>query len=29
MWHEVARSGVSEADCEKIAGAFAYPGFSA
>lgn len=27
-WHEVARrEGVSEKDCEKISGAFAYPGF--
>jgi serine/threonine-protein kinase HipA len=27
-WHKVARAqGVSERDCEKIAGAFAYPGF--
>jgi serine/threonine-protein kinase HipA len=27
-WHEVARSvGVSEKDCQRIAGAFAYPGF--
>jgi serine/threonine-protein kinase HipA len=27
-WHEVARSvGVSEKDCERISGAFAYPGF--
>jgi serine/threonine-protein kinase HipA len=27
-WHEVARrEGVSERDCERIAGAFAYPGF--
>jgi serine/threonine-protein kinase HipA len=27
-WHRVARgSGVSEADCERIAGAFVYPGF--
>jgi serine/threonine-protein kinase HipA len=27
-WYEVARSvGVSEKDCERIAGAFAYPGF--
>jgi serine/threonine-protein kinase HipA len=27
-WYEVARrSGVSEQDCEKISGAFAYPGF--
>jgi serine/threonine-protein kinase HipA len=27
-WYEVARSvGVSERDCERIAGAFAYPGF--
>lgn len=28
VWHEVARrEGVSERDCERIAGAFAYPGF--
>ena len=27
-WYEVARrEGVSERDCELIAGAFAYPGF--
>jgi serine/threonine-protein kinase HipA len=27
-WYEVARGqGVSEKDCERIAGAFAYPGF--
>ncbi len=27
-WHDVARSvGVSEKDCERIVGAFAYPGF--
>lgn len=27
-WHEVARrEGVSERDCERIAGGFAYPGF--
>jgi serine/threonine-protein kinase HipA len=27
-WYEVARrSGVGERDCERIAGAFAYPGF--
>ena len=27
-WYEVARSvGVSEKDCERISGAFAYPGF--
>jgi len=27
-WHDVARgAGVSEKDCERIAGAFAYPGF--
>ena len=27
-WYDVARSvGVSEKDCERIAGAFAYPGF--
>lgn len=27
-WHEVARrEGVSERDCERIAGAFVYPGF--
>lgn len=27
-WYETARSvGVSEQDCERIAGAFAYPGF--
>lgn len=27
-WYEIARTeGVSEKDCEKIAGAFAYPGF--
>jgi serine/threonine-protein kinase HipA len=27
-WHEVARrEGVSQRDCERIAGAFAYPGF--
>jgi serine/threonine-protein kinase HipA len=27
-WYEVARSAsVSEKDCERIAGAFAYPGF--
>jgi serine/threonine-protein kinase HipA len=27
-WHQVARSvGVSENDCERISGAFAYPGF--
>ena len=27
-WHEVARgAGVSEKDCERVAGAFAYPGF--
>jgi serine/threonine-protein kinase HipA len=27
-WYELARSeGVSEKDCERIAGAFAYPGF--
>jgi serine/threonine-protein kinase HipA len=27
-WHAVARSaGVSEKDCERVAGAFAYPGF--
>jgi serine/threonine-protein kinase HipA len=28
MWYDVARgAGVSERDCERIAGAFAYPGF--
>ena len=27
-WYEVARSaGVSEKDCERISGAFVYPGF--
>ena len=27
-WYEIARgAGVSEKDCERIAGAFAYPGF--
>jgi len=27
-WYEVARAaGVSEKDCERIKGAFAYPGF--
>jgi serine/threonine-protein kinase HipA len=27
-WHETARkAGVSEKDCERVAGAFAYPGF--
>jgi serine/threonine-protein kinase HipA len=27
-WYEVARrEGVSERDCERIAGGFAYPGF--
>jgi serine/threonine-protein kinase HipA len=27
-WYETARSaGVSEKDCERIAGAFVYPGF--
>ena len=27
-WYEVARSvGVSQKDCERIEGAFAYPGF--
>ena len=27
-WYDVARRcGVSEQDCEKISGAFAYPGF--
>lgn len=27
-WYEVARrEGVSERDCERIGGAFAYPGF--
>jgi serine/threonine-protein kinase HipA len=27
-WYEVARrEGVTEKDCEKISGAFAYPGF--
>jgi serine/threonine-protein kinase HipA len=27
-WYEIARAqGVSEKDCEQIAGAFAYPGF--
>jgi serine/threonine-protein kinase HipA len=27
-WHEIARrEGVSERDCERIGGAFAYPGF--
>jgi serine/threonine-protein kinase HipA len=27
-WHDVARrAGVSEKDCERIAAAFAYPGF--
>ncbi len=29
-WYKISRGcGVSEADCERIAGAFAYPGFSA
>ena len=27
-WHDIARrEGVTERDCEKIASAFAYPGF--
>jgi serine/threonine-protein kinase HipA len=28
-WHGIARkAGTSEADCERIRGAFVYPGFS-